>query len=276
MKLYFRKITFLVLFMALSQLMVNFLVVTRTWGQQPVRIVSHAGFLVPEFFIIVGEAVNEGVEMSISNIVLKATLYDGNNQVIDVQRRQTILNVLLVGRKTPFIFYGSKAVQSYDVEIESYEEKPEGKPTRLEILYYDIENGTIWGGIKNIGSSNASFVKVTATFYDNERNIAAMNSDINIMELAANTADVFEISFPFPERWDIYKWCAITTESIEFAATQEINGISLSDPEENGNDPLISVVIIAIAVILIATFLILQRRRKKTRKLARAKPRKRT
>lgn len=272
-----KNTTFLILLVALSQLTFNIVAISRTEGQANVKIVSHNAFLTSTSFLVIGEVENEGT-MNVTNITIKANFYNDRWQLIDTQEKPTVLDVLLIGRKTPFIFYGPHEAKHYDVNIESYAPHAEGKPLALEILEHQVffEENIVWGIIKNIGTANTSMIIVTATFYDRYGNVASMSSDTSIAleQVPPETAVDFGISIYPPDRREDFKMYSITAESREYSIKQEMDKIPLSEIEENGQNPLISVAIISTTIILIAAFLILKERRKKRRKLIRTKIRK--
>jgi len=125
-----------------------------------VVIVSHTGFIAfNEFFVITGEVENVGTT-PLRHVTLTATFRDLNNEVIDTIEEKVSLEVLLVGRKSPFNIIlldktKSAQVDTYDLTIKSYEPYPAGKRKSLKILWDLGFNYTISGEINNKNETEA-------------------------------------------------------------------------------------------------------------------------
>ncbi len=268
MNVHIRRLTFLTTLAILSTQLINPTILTQTIAQPQVRLLSHTGFLrSPYYYYIIGEVRNEG-NTPVANIELQATYYDEANQKITTETRRTMLEELLPGRKTPFIFYGPISAKRYDlILLQTYTPKPEGKSPALEIInpLIDIENNRLLGGIRNNGNVNASIILAIATFYSTENKVASANSDPGLLmaELPPGTTTDFEIALWPPDKRETFKWMTITAESTQFAAQQEINGSF--NGEENGSDTLTGAVIIIAVIVFVATFLILRSKRKPKR-----------
>lgn len=147
---------------------------------------NHNGYVdptsIPITYHVVGEVENTGT-MSLYLINVTAYFYGTNNILIGYRSSYTLLNVLLPGRKTPFevVFAGESAnlIQNYTLLLQ-FNVYASEKPSALEILksttYLD-EAGfqRINGTIKNLGTRNATAVKVVATFYDSNGKVAGVS-----------------------------------------------------------------------------------------------------
>jgi hypothetical protein len=248
--------------------------VTTTLAQQPtLKVVSHTGSPHTDlnFYVIFGELQYEGLTgVPVSNIVVKATFYGATGELIETKSYPTFLNVLIPGRKTPFIIYGNVDATSYDLEIASYEQYPDGKPQSLEILYGQIQEGRVFVGLENHGDENATALRVVATFYDGAGDVVAAESFLGhpLYELPPRIADVVDIPVPFPDKWNTYKTVSLTAESLQFAAEAEINGIPMSEDGDGDWGMVVgAVIVISMAAVVVGAYLILRSKRKPRRKV---------
>ncbi|MCW3981888.1 MAG: hypothetical protein NWE81_02050 [Candidatus Bathyarchaeota archaeon] len=243
-------------------------------AQQPtLEVVSHTGSPRSDlnFYVIFGEVQYEGTSgVPVSNIVVKATFYGATGELIETKSYPTFLSVLIPGRKTPFIIYGNINAESYDLEIASYEQYPDGKPQSLEILYGQVQEGRVFVGVENHGDENATAIRVVATFYDGAGDVAAAESFLGHpgYEMPPRWADVFDIPVPFPDKWSTYKTVSLTAESLQFAAEAEINGIPMSEDGDDDWGILVgAAIVISMAAVVIGAYLILRAKRKPRRKV---------
>jgi len=139
-----------------------------------VDILSDIGYLDSlGYYHVVGEVQNVG-DQTVNYVKITATFHDSSDVVIATDFTYTELDVLLVGRKSPFDLLLFDTTQSAKVDHYSLSVTfsiTSSLPMGLEILsnssYID---GIGWmhivGEIKNIGSVRATYVKVIATCYD--------------------------------------------------------------------------------------------------------------
>lgn len=135
---------------------------------------THSGYINDQgYFYVVGEVQNVG-DVPVGNIQVNATFYDANATEIAVGSGYAKLETLLPARKAPFaitLYSGNLSLQvySYNLSIASFS-IVENKPLDLEILSnsssYEYPVFHVSGTIKNIGAKETTFVRVVATFYD--------------------------------------------------------------------------------------------------------------
>lgn len=262
----------LTVFLVLLQATLNLRMSTR--AAPSVKIVSHTGFIAyNEFFVVTGEVENVGTT-PLTHVTLTATFRDLNNVVIDTIEEKVSLEVLLAGRKSPFnIILVDKAksaqVDTYDLAIKSYEPYPAGKRKSLEILWDFGFNFTVSGEIVNRNETEATFVKVLATFYDEQNQVIAFEAGF-IHEIPWGETRSFEIVFPYPDRRHLASHWMLTAESLQFAVMEEIrHSPRQPEPDNPSYIYLFYFLLIVLPVLLAIGYLRL--RKKRQRKLRRKK-----
>jgi hypothetical protein len=126
--------------------------------------VNHQGYLdVSGYYVVYGEVKNTG-DAAAKNIYVKMTYYDASNAVLDEDERSIEIDVLMPGRKSPFM--GNAGVQgslvkSYKVELEDLTMSTDSLPSGLEIISSKsevniINNMMINGTVKNTGAETAT------------------------------------------------------------------------------------------------------------------------
>jgi len=244
-----------------------------------VVIVSHTGFIAfNEFFVITGEVENVGTT-PLRHVTLTATFRDLNNEVIDTIEEKVSLEVLLVGRKSPFNIIlldktKSAQVDTYDLTIKSYEPYPAGKRKSLKILWDLGFNYTISGEInnKNETEAKATGVKILATFYDEQNQVIAVEADF-ILELQWGETAAFEIRFPYPDKKHLISHWMLTAESVEFAVEAEVTHLPKQPESDNPfHIYLFYFLLIALPVIFAIGYLRLRKRRQRKLRRKRRTP----
>lgn len=196
-----------------------------------VTIVSHMGYKdFGNYYHVVGEVQNIG-DVPVKNVYVSITLYDVHDVVVDSVDTEILLEVLLVGRKAPFMYTTSEEnsakISYYTVSIGSFESSSE-KPLGLEILSHSsivtgvvIRVMTVTGQIKNGGASLAIAVKVVATFYNGPHgtgNVVGVSFIASIpVSLNPNEVGTFTIPQDVTNRETSFVSYVLTAESLEYS-----------------------------------------------------------
>jgi len=142
-----------------------------------VTIVNHNHYMdAGGYYHVIGEVQNTG-DVPVTDVHVSITVYDVHDVVLESSDEQILLLVLLVGRKSPFMYTvsqdNSAKVSYYYVSISSFQPSSE-KPLGLQILSHNyvivgfpvFRVMTVTGQVQNIGVLPADAVYVVATFYD--------------------------------------------------------------------------------------------------------------
>lgn len=197
-----------------------------------VDVLSHSSFLDSlGWYHVVGEALNTG-HVHLRDVKITATFYDSENREVATKSGYTFINVLLVGRKSPFEVILLSPIQSaevnhYNLNV-TFNSYPSGKPIGLEILsnssYIDSERMHVVGEVKNTGSTKATYVQVMATFYDAKGKVVDCEwtySDPD--EIDPDQESSFEITLYDVKRVPLVTSYSLTAESIEYAIIPEFS-----------------------------------------------------
>jgi len=140
---------------------------------------THSGYINDQgFYYVVGEVQNTG-DTPIGDIKVNATFYNVNGDFVANGSGNAKLDVLIPGRKVPFVitlYSGELSVQVYNYSLSlTAFSSVENKPLGLEILsnssfFEPPEVFRVNGTIKNIGTETTFFVRVIATFYNETGN----------------------------------------------------------------------------------------------------------
>lgn len=194
---------------------------------------NHNGYIdltsVPITYHVVGEVENIGTT-SLYLIKVTAYFYGVNNVYIGSRSSYTLLDVLLPGRRAPFevVFAGENAnqIQNYTLSLQ-FNTYTSEKPLALQILKsttYVDEAGfqKINGTIKNLGTKNATTVKVVATFYDSSGKVAGASYTYTVPSIIMpNQTAPFELIL---HRKDLYfPNYTLVAESSEYALVPELH-----------------------------------------------------
>jgi hypothetical protein len=186
-------------FLALS----NVVILVKASGN--VVFVSHTGYVDSEGnYRVVGEVENVGSQ-AVDFVQVTATFLDSNSAVIDTRFDLTMLNVILVGRKSPFeidLLNVAESARVHNYTLSVTFQTTDTLPLGLRIPTY---NSTIdaqgrlhvTGQIENIGNEKAINTRAVATFYDSEGKVVAASSSFLDPELLGdlnpNVTQPFEI-----------------------------------------------------------------------------------
>jgi hypothetical protein len=193
---------------------------------------NYTGYLdlttIPITYHFVGEINNTGT-VSLKWLRVTATFYGQSNSLIGSNSSYAFLEVLLPARKTPFevvwVGEGANQIYNYSLALEYSEYAGQEKPLALQILasstYVDQAgflklNGTI----KNVGMSNATYVKAVATFYQADGLVAGTAYDYTMPStIMPNSTAPFELELR--RNGVTLSYYSITAESEEYTIVQE-------------------------------------------------------
>lgn len=167
-----------IIFLLASYLFTRVYIPTGNAQSQAMIVPNHTGYLdnttIPATYHVGGEVNNSGIT-SISLLNITANFYAQNNSLIGSTSSYALLDVLLPSRRAPFevIWVGTSASQIYNYSLlpPEFSEYAGERPVTLQILQstvYVDEAGflKVNGTVRNIGTSNATVVRVIAPFYD--------------------------------------------------------------------------------------------------------------
>lgn len=242
---------------------------------QSIDIISHNGFLATlhpyTWYVVVGEIKNIGTD-ALQNVSLTIDFYDSHGKLLDTISSGVSLSVILVGRKAPFLIMltnetKSEYVDRYEI-VETSWELSEGKEEGLLISNTIFYNWTVMGRIKNEGENNSRRTKIIATFYDQNGDALAVNSDFLLRApdgIPPGQKETFTIPFPFdnPNLRDQADAVYVTAESMEFVSEEP----DLPDNGSGGGNLFVPLAIVSIAAILVISYVLtMRKKRKKTMK----------
>jgi hypothetical protein len=194
---------------------------------------NHTGYLdlttIPATYHVVGEMTNTGT-VGLKWLIVTATFYDQNNLLIGSSSSYAFLDVLLPGRKAPFevVWANTTANQVHNYALSlQYSEYTVERPLALQILEnitYVDEAGfqKINGTIKNLATSNATGVKVVATFYDTQgKVVGATYGYTTPSTIMPNQTERFELELK--RKGLFFPNYSLTAESMEYALVPELS-----------------------------------------------------
>jgi hypothetical protein len=228
---------------------------------EEVTIVNHQGFLNSAGkYVVYGEVRNTG-DVAAKNVHVDITFYNSLNAVLDEGEYAIRVNVLPPGRKAPF---GAVAgvegtlVKAYTVELMNLTLSADALPLGLEIVSSSAEVKTqlqsvmLNGQVKNIGTQNADYVKVIATFYEgpsgtgNVVGVASPSAEPD--DLNPGQTGTFEagIAVGLNKSYGSY---VLTAESLEYSSEEDVVAVV---PEFSSLIilPLLIVATLVVAVVL--------------------------
>ena len=180
------------------------------------------------YYNIVGEVANEG-DLYLADIAINATFYDENNTVVGTDYNLVMLRVLPPGRRTPFKLRSNDVNQSgkmirYVLNC-TYRITSTIPPQKLEILSNstDIDNlgqKRIVGEIKNIGTDEATEVKIVATCFNTTGFVVAVDFIPASKVMGPNETSPFEIIID-DQLTPLINRYVLTAESYEYAMIPE-------------------------------------------------------
>jgi len=204
---------------------------------KPEILSTHLGFLDQNgYYRVVGEVENIG-DKSVQ-VRVNATFYSADNAVIasNPPYSYVMLNVILPGRKAPFeIVLGNKTastlVHHYSLSA-SGQEYPSEKHSFLQIMqsttYIDREGfQRVNGTVKNLATSNATGVRVAATFYNDKGDVVGVAYDYTTPStIMPNHTNSFELELIY--KAGNFSSYILTAESIEYSVVSPVSTLAVS------------------------------------------------
>jgi len=221
-----------VIFLLITFAIVSNLAVRSIQAQsQAIILPNHTGYLdvttIPITYHVVGEISNIG-SVSLKLLNVTATFSAQDNSFIGSSSSYTFLDVLLPGRKTPFeaVWAGTTADQIYNYSLAlQFSEYASEKPLALQIVKnstYIDEAGfqKVNGTVENLATSNATGVKVVATFYNAEGKVVGATYDYTMPStIMPGHTESFDLELR--QKAGNFSTYALTAESIEYAIVPE-------------------------------------------------------
>jgi hypothetical protein len=198
-----------------------------------VSIVSTNGYFDPSsaHYHVLGEVQNSG-DTALEDVKISAIFYTSNGTVIGTSFSMSWVEVLLVGRKSPFKITlwdpTPLEVDHYSLNVTYVPTTP--PPIGLEILWHSSHinetEGTrylyIVGEVKNIGSEPTWHIHVIATYYDETGNIMDVANSIHHArsELDAGQKTQFSVA-TWGEKIETVASYKLTVESIHYSEKKD-------------------------------------------------------
>jgi hypothetical protein len=181
-------------------------------------------------YVISGEVENDG-DTAARNAMITATLYDSSSNVIATASNNTMMDILLPGRKSGFAVTlldtaKSALVDHYTLNL-TYSNYSQSKALKLEIIlnssYTDENQMThVFGTVKNDGSETATSVHVLVTCYNDTGYVVDVNSGQTIPDsINSGQTAPFDVEFVHAARAAITTNWAIAVESQEYEIIPE-------------------------------------------------------
>ena len=212
-----------------------------------VTVLSSTGYLdQANYYHVVGEVKNLGTK-TYQSITITVNFYDSSNVLLNSTQGETILNVLLPGRRSPFDILlsdetRSSLVDHYSVTVS--QSVGSSIPTLLSIINYGtFVDGTgarhVYGTIRNNGGQTAGNVIVVATFYDSSGKVVGESNgyiDPEDSSLAAGGSHDFELILG-ADRSAYAVSYVLTAESAQYELVSEIPPPSTPPPSQTNLYP---------------------------------------
>jgi tetrahydromethanopterin S-methyltransferase subunit B len=190
------------------------------------------------YYRVVGEIENVG-DRNFGNIILEVNFYEADGNMIRSINSSSTLSSLSPDRKSSFGVYltdeaQSLMVNSYEVHVINYTETTPLEK-KLNFIYYKYDNVSIYGEIENKGYEEAKFVRIFATFYDENETVVDTGAFmINSMERATTMS--FEVAYPGVDAlnrsiFERARWYSLTAESREYGLDPEVPLTYFTFPE---------------------------------------------
>jgi hypothetical protein len=198
------------------------------------NILSDQGFVaITGAYYIVGEVQNVGSQPQ-KYVEIIATFYSSNGTMVGTDYTYADLDVINPGCKSPFWLIFTETTQipqidHYTLTVSS--SVATSLPENLNILssssYVSISgNLHVIGEIQNLGSGNATFVRLIATFYDQTGKVVGSDYTYsNPYDLASGQKAPFDLIYIYTARVPLIKSYVLTADSLEYSL--------LSGPEPN-------------------------------------------
>jgi hypothetical protein len=189
---------------------------------------NHTGYLdnttIPVTYHVVGEVGNVGT-VTLELINVTASFYAQDNSLIGSSSSYAFLDILLPSRKAPFevVWVGVAASQIYNYSLSlEFGEYMGERPITLQILQNTVHTDEagflkVNGTMRNLGTSNATAVRVIASFYDSQGRVLGIARGYTLPStIMPDHAESFEIELP--RKVGSFSDYSITAESTEYEA----------------------------------------------------------
>lgn len=248
-----------------------------------IEMISHRGIMADSYFLVFGEIGNRGTS-AVEQVSIAVDFYDEFNTIIGSISATALLNVLMPGRRSPFIGYFLAArwnqTRSYQIGNISY--KPSsGKPEKLALMYFSYFNGTLQTHILNNSTGTyqkfTNNIKVVASLYLNETIIGVTSDflnldqpglgwDIDTTSIGAGEPMVIDFGYPFvsAEVGNATK-LNLSVESPDFAAEDEATLTLVEEPQNGQSIDYRWIIIVIFLVLALAAIAYLKLGKKKRR-----------
>jgi hypothetical protein len=172
---------------------------------------------------IVGQVQNN-FTFPVSHVQVVVTLYNPNRQVVSTGNAYTDVNFLKPGEKSGFAVIATNVpsdARGYSLSA-SYQQASSSKPPALSLSLgshnLDIINSYhLLGEVTNLGNITASFVKISAVFFDaNHKVVDAVFGYTNPSDLQQGQKAPFDLQSSSPKARDI-KYASVNVESNEYS-----------------------------------------------------------
>ncbi len=223
------------LFMFFLALLPLIFVVAKVEAVAEVTIGSNTGYIDSlGYYNVVGEVQNVG-DQAARFVEISATFYDSGDVVVGTSFTFSSVDVLLVGKRSPFkiIFMDTSQSSKVDhyslnVDLDSTASLPEGLEILSHSSYIDeIDYMHIVGEVKNKAAEKATYVQVIATCYDGAGNVVDESFTFSDpSDIEAGEEAPFEILI-MSEQVDSVDSYELTAESVEYAEIPEFNSYLL-------------------------------------------------
>jgi len=226
-----RNLVTIIISIIFSCLLLN---IPFTNAQSPISILSSSYYEQFGYSFVVGEIKNTGSN-NLENIIITVNYYDDNDTKLASGFTYSKIQVLKPEQISPFevssIPYNDLNVDHYDIEISNYFVSsfvPYREFTFENVTSVIEDNFMIQGEVYNNGSTDASWVRVIATYYDSSSNVMGTDTSyanpdtVNPGESAPFILDTFPREY-IPDSYFLQVECR------ESALTSSSLSISLSD-----------------------------------------------
>jgi hypothetical protein len=160
-----------------------------------------------DWFYVVGEIVNNSV-WPISWILVPTSLYDENDQILDVEYGFAMMEYIDVGEKSPFMAIFSNNWQNasyYIIQVQADRDVMPEKAVELVSFKATYNQGTcsVSGTVKNVSSGEIEYANVAVSYYDADENlINAQWTFSNDDTIPAGGTSTFEVSTDYCPDFD--------------------------------------------------------------------------
>ena len=195
-----------------------------------VAVLSHEGYIDSfGYYHVAGEVQNAG-DQAVRSVKIDVTFYNASGIAVASRFDMAMLDIILVGRKSPFdviLRDSAQSAQVVDFGINVTFSATDSIPVGLDILSHSsyIDNDEVMhitGEIENKATEEALNVKVIATFYNETGDVVAASLaylDPEGSNLGPNETSPFDIQLD-GERVPYVYGCELTAESAQYACDE--------------------------------------------------------